>query len=458
MVAATRNGPVGYTSFVHPTASVATEHFTIGATSLVDAFVSLEGESAAIGHGTNLQDNDRLLDHHGDRGVTRGNLTLGDGSFTAHGVTFVGRVRVGDACGTVINAVVQNASIGDASIVGFLAQVLGTDPARPIEIPEASLVKFGARIQSQEDVAANIIPVPTAFTVFGADVGEENLVLARGYNLLYRAASRQTPFSDQEGDPRNPGADFPDVEHAFGKLSLAPPVLSRRGTGAIPARQATLDDLGLDPRQPMSPMPTPGIPAAEATPPPDGADAAARLIAPRVASPELIADGAIVLGGCELAESVTVGPSTYVLGDTAGAVSIGRHTRIGRWSSVHELAFTSCRVGSDCVIGDRVVLHGPLEIGDHVRIDDGAVLFGPRVARGVTIGAGALVFGPGEITEDVTPGAVVVPPGFEGLVASVAHRSELPRRSWMSSMREQWEAARAVGRGCGCQLGGLAWV
>lgn len=455
---ASRIGPVGYTSFVHPTAKVATDQFTIGAVSLIDAFVSLEGEAAALGHGTNLQDNDRLLDYRDDSGVTRGNLQLGDGTFTAHGVTFIGRVRVGDACGTVINAVVQNATVGDASIVGFLAQVLGSDPDNPIEIPEGSLVKFGARIHSQDDVADNIIPVPAPFAVFAADVDEENLVLARGFNLLYRAAARQLPFSSADGHPGNPGADFPDVAGAFGRVSLAPPILSRRGTGAIPARQAGLNDLGLDPMQPMSPMATPGTAVADATPAADSDEAGARLLRPRVADPDLIAEGAIVLGGCELAEGVSVGVSSYVLGDTAGTISVGRNTRIGRWSSLHELAFTSCRIGSDCVIGDHVVLHGPLEIGDGVRIDNGAVLFGPRVARGVSIGAGALVFGPGEITGDVQPGAVVVPPGFEGLVARVRQGAELPRRSWLSSMREQWDHALASGRGCGCQLGALGWA
>ncbi len=242
----TSHGPVGYTSFVHPTVEIGTDRFEVGAASLVDAFVTLEGESAVIGSASNLQDNDRLRDFDGEGGLTRGDLTLGDGTFTAHGVQFIGRVRVGDACGTVINAVVQNAHVHDASIVGFLAQIRGSDPATPIEIPEASLVKFGARIHSQADVAANVLPVPAPFTVFGADVDEENLVLARGFNLLYRAAARQTPFSSDPGDPRNPGDDFPDVAHAFGKFSVAPPVLSRRGTGVLPARQATLGDLGLE--------------------------------------------------------------------------------------------------------------------------------------------------------------------------------------------------------------------
>ena len=54
-------GPVGYTGFVHPAASIRTRRFTIGGASLIEPFVSLEGESAQIGVACNLQDNDRLL-------------------------------------------------------------------------------------------------------------------------------------------------------------------------------------------------------------------------------------------------------------------------------------------------------------------------------------------------------------------------------------------------------------
>ena len=52
-----------------------------------------------------------------------------------------------------------------------------------------------------------------------------------------------TPFSSMDGDPRNPGDDFPNVEQAFGKLSVAPPSVYRRGTGAIPSRTAGFGDL-----------------------------------------------------------------------------------------------------------------------------------------------------------------------------------------------------------------------
>ena len=440
-----RTGLVGYTGFVHPAATINTKRFSIGAASLIEPFVALEGDSAQIGAACNLQDNDRLLNFAAGGRQTPGDLTLGDGSFTAHGVTFIGRVRIGEGCGTVINAVVQNAIVGDGSLIGPMARVLGTDPARPIVIPDATLVLFGARITCQEEVAANSIPVPAPFTLFAADVSEENLVLARGYNLLYRAASRLTPFSAADGHPGNPGDDFPDVAEAFGKLAVAPPTVYRRGTGVIPARTAGFGDLTFERHEPQAGFgaPVSGSPAA-----------GARFIVPRVASPELVDDGAIVLGGCDLAEGVRVGAGSCLHGADAPAVAVGRGTRIGRNTSLHELSLSSCRVGADCIIGDRVVLHGPLELGDRVRVGDGAVLFGPKIAAGVTIGAGALVFGPVDVTADVPDGAVIVPPGMEFLIAPSAskNRGALPISALMLL---PWLALQQAG-GSDCGLCALS--
>jgi carbonic anhydrase/acetyltransferase-like protein (isoleucine patch superfamily) len=447
-----RSGPVGFTSFIHPTAKIQTTSFSIGAQSLIEGFVTLNGASARIGNATNLQDNDRLLDYTSGRTTARGDLQIGDGSFTAHGVTFIGKVRIGDACGTVINAVVQNARVGDASITGFTARILGEDPNRPIQIPEASLVLFGARIRSQADVAANIIPIPAPFSLFAADVDQENLLLARGYNLLHRAASRTLPFSAEPNSPRNPGADFPNLATAFGKLSVAPPTVSRRGTGPLPARQASLGDLGFQVFEPF-PLGAPGTPLPNG-PAPDSPAAGARFIKPRVASPDLVDNGAIVLGGVELGTGVVVGAGSYLHGADSPSISIGAGTQIGRNTSVHQLTFTSVRIGTQVSIGDRVVLHGPLEIGNRVTIGNGAVLFGPRVADGVRIGAGAVVFGPVEVTRDVPAGAIIVAAGNEGLIAP-SHNAAQAALAPVASTLPEWRLAMDAGGGCGCGAGAL---
>ncbi len=448
-----RVGPVGFTSFIHPTSSVKTDLFLIGAQSLIEGFVSLEGASAVLGNASDLQDNNRLLNY----GPFPGNLVIGDGSFTAHGVTFIGRVQVGSACGTVINAVVQNAIIGDASLTGFTAHILGTDPFNPIRIPDATLVLFGARITEQSQVAANTIAIPVSFSLFASDVDSENVLLARAYNLLWRAAARITPFSAITGDNRNPGAAFPDVQTAFGTLSVGPPTLDRRGTGVIPARQASLGDLGFGIFQPLSPVPTNATPAPDQggqdAPPSTSAAAGARFIAPRVASPELI-DGAVLIGGVELGAGVKIGPGSYLHGGDSPAVSIGANTVIGSHSSVHELTFTSVTLGSNCVIGDHVVLHGPLLLGNNVTVGDGTVLFGPTVADNVRIGAGVLAFGPIAITADVPDNTILVPPGSEFLIAP-SHPGPSGTTQHSSLMQRQWREARSAGGGCGCGIATL---
>lgn len=445
-----RGGPIGYTSFINPTTEITTRTFSIGAQSLIEGYVSLEGASARLGHASDLQDNCRLLNF----GTTPARLTIGDGSFTAHGVTFIGKVDVGSACGTVISAVLQNVTIGDASITGFMAQILGNDPLKPIRVPEASLVLFGARITQQSEVAANTIPIPAAFSLFASDVDQENVLLARAYNLLYRASARMSPFSSVSEDPRNPGASFPDVKTAFGRLSVGPPTLDRRGTGVIPARQATLSDNSFQIFQPLGEVPSPlTLPPDKGganAPASDSPEAGARFLAPRVASPELI-EGATLVGGVVLAENVTVGRGSYLHGGDAPAISIGANTQIGRNTSIHELTFTSVRIGSRVVVGDRVVLHGPLVIGNNVSIGDGTVLFGPTVADNVKIGARVLAFGPMEISHDVPDDSILVPPGMEALIAP-SHKGPRTVSQRSPAMDEQWTVATEAGS-CGCCSG-----
>ena len=118
-------------------------------------------------------------------------------------------------------------------------------------------------------------------------------------------------------------------------------------------------------------------------------------------------------------------------------------------------------MGAHCVIGDRVVLHGPLEVGDRVTVGDGAVLFGPTVREGVRIGARSLVFGPVEVTDDIPADTIVVAPGNEFLIAPSATQSRvtLPQSKTMLS---QWQRAQDAGGGCGCGVGHLvqmsAWA
>ena len=147
-----------------------------------------------------------------------------------------------------------------------------------------------------------------------------------------------------------------------------------------------------------------------------------------------------------------VGPGSYLHAGDSPAVSIGPDTRIGRNTSVHELTFTSTRIGANCTIGDRVVLHGPLDIGDNVTVGDRTVLFGPSVAPGVRIGRNVLAFGPIAITRDVPDDTILVPPGNEFLIAP-SHPAASGTLTQHAEMRRQWREAQSRGGRCGCGVG-----
>ena len=186
-------------------------------------------------------------------------------------------------------------------------------------------------------------------------------------------------------------------------------------------------------------------------PPSDSSEAAARFIVANVASPNLVDPAAVLVGGVQLAASVRVGAGSYLHGGDAPTVSVGAGTIIGQNTSVHELTFTSVTIGANAIIGDRVVLHGPLLLGDRVRVGNGTVLFGPRVAPGVNIGENVLAFGPIDITSDVPANSILVAPGNEALIAP-SHSGPSGTRPLSTAMEEHWHNGRRFAGGCGCGL------
>jgi acetyltransferase-like isoleucine patch superfamily enzyme len=152
---------------------------------------------------------------------------------------------------------------------------------------------------------------------------------------------------------------------------------------------------------------------------------------------------------------VIVSAGCYLHGADSPTVSVGENTIFGNNTSLHELTFTSCRIGRRCVIGSRVVLHGPLDVGDDVTIGDRTVLFGPRIANGVRIGSNVLIFGPVEVSQDVPDNTIIVPPGQEGLVAPSAQAHATGRISKL--MHAEWRRGGDAGS-CGCGIGALSRV
>jgi carbonic anhydrase/acetyltransferase-like protein (isoleucine patch superfamily) len=104
----------------------------------------------------------------------------------------------------------------------------------------------------------------------------------------------------------------------------------------------------------------------------------------------LVAPGAAIIGAVRLGADVSVWYGAVLRGDLA-PITIGDRSNIQDGTVVHVGDFSPCLVGSDTVVGHRVVLHGcTIEdaclIGMQATILDDAV-----VGEGSLVGAGALV-------------------------------------------------------------------
>lgn len=115
------------------------------------------------------------------------------------------------------------------------------------------------------------------------------------------------------------------------------------------------------------------------------------------------ATNATVTGDVTLAEDVGVWFGCVLRGDDA-PLSIGRRTNIQDLTMVHADTGVPNRIGEECTIGHRVVLHGA-EVADRCLIGMGAILLGgSRIGEESIIAAGAVV----KEGADIPPRSLVV--------------------------------------------------
>ncbi|MCK6502343.1 gamma carbonic anhydrase family protein [Myxococcota bacterium] len=100
---------------------------------------------------------------------------------------------------------------------------------------------------------------------------------------------------------------------------------------------------------------------------------------------------AVVIGDVRIGAQSTVWPGCVLRGDQ-GSIDIGRQTSIQDGTVVHATLGTSVTVvGSGCVVGHRVILHG-CHVEDDCLVGMGAILLDNcRIGRFSIIGAGAVV-------------------------------------------------------------------
>ena len=102
------------------------------------------------------------------------------------------------------------------------------------------------------------------------------------------------------------------------------------------------------------------------------------------------ARNAIVTGDVELGPDVGIWFGCVVRGDDA-PLSIGQRTNVQDLTMIHADTGVPNRIGEECTIGHRCVLHGA-SVGDRALIGMGAVLLGgSMVGQEAIVAAGAIV-------------------------------------------------------------------
>ena len=148
---------------------------------------------------------------------------------------------------------------------------------------------------------------------------------------------------------------------------------------------------------------------------------------PEVDADVWVADSAEVIGNVRLEAGVSIWFGAVIRGDNE-PVTVGEGSNIQEHAMLHCDAGYPLRIGRDCTIGHRAILHG-CTIGDGALIGMGAiVLNGAKIGNGCLIGAGALITEGKEIPDGSlvmgAPGKVVRmldAATHAGLLASAAH-------------------------------------
>ena len=111
---------------------------------------------------------------------------------------------------------------------------------------------------------------------------------------------------------------------------------------------------------------------------------------PALGARVVLAPGAAVVGDVRLGEDVSIWYGAVLRGDLA-PITVGARSNLQDGTVVHVGDFSPCTVGSETVVGHRVVLHG-------CRVEDGCIigmqatiLDDAVVGEGSLVGAGALV-------------------------------------------------------------------
>jgi carbon dioxide concentrating mechanism protein CcmM len=120
---------------------------------------------------------------------------------------------------------------------------------------------------------------------------------------------------------------------------------------------------------------------------------------PKEIEPEVSKDLALgrfvrIVGDVRIGENSEVGRRSAIRADESVPIVIGENADIGERVTFHALKGTKLKVGERLTAGDDTVLHGPLEVGDDLRVGERGVVFRCKVGDDVKVGKGAIIAGP----------------------------------------------------------------
>lgn len=299
--------------------------------------------------------------------------SIGDYSDVQDSGTNSGNIKIADNAVIAHGAdLIGNVEIGSMAFVGFNSIIndskigdgayIGVrSKITGIDIPAGKSVPAGAVIDSQDDIQ-NLGPVTKAQVVFVNDVIEVNRALAVGYNQLYEKRGQE----------------------AFGKIGPS-------GDRNINIHGRTI--LGYS-----------------------------GTIEPSMGNGATIGN-ARVIGNVKLGDNARIDDRTSIRGDEGVPIIIGDNAQIGKDNTFHSLNKKMVVIGNDFKLGNDAVIHGPVNIGNNVRVGNRAVVFKANVGNNVIIGDNAVVTG-----VKLLDGAVIPPDTIVGSQAAANKYNEPLRR------------------------------
>lgn len=132
---------------------------------------------------------------------------------------------------------------------------------------------------------------------------------------------------------------------------------------------------------------------------------------PRIGGDSEIGEFSRIVGDVRLGAGSEVADRAAIRADEGSPIIIGENAEIDERVTFHALEETSITVGDNLVADDDTVLHGPLEVGNNLTVEDDSVVFRVEVGDDVTVGEDVIIQGPASETEDPDNLTLVIPDG-----------------------------------------------